>query len=261
MSEKEMSFWEHLDDLRGSLLKAIGVYAAALVPLFIFMPDIFDKVLLAPCRGSFFTYRLLDRLATLSPMLGEAATSTDFNITLINFQLASQFFIHISASCWIALILTFPVILYLIWQFISPGLYAHEKKGASRAYFSGIFLFYIGVAICYFIVFPLSVRFLATYQLSDLVPNHISLDSYMDTFYMLSLMMGLVFELPVLSYFLGKAGLVTRKMMKKYRRHAIVALVILAAVITPTGDPFTLAVVFVPLYVLYELSLFTIPKK
>ncbi len=255
-----MTFWEHLDDLRKALFKAIGIYAAALLPLFVFMPDIFDKVILAPCRGSFVTYRLLDRLAALWPVFDEAATSEDFNIPLINFQLASQFFVHISASCWIALILTFPILLYIIWQFISPGLYAHEKRGASKAYLSGITLFYIGVAICYFIVFPLSVRFLATYQLSDWIPNRISLDSYMETFYMLSLMMGLVFEMPVVSYFLGKAGLISRNMMKKYRRHAIVALVVLAAIITPTGDPFTLAVVFLPLYFLYELSLLTIPK-
>lgn len=258
-SQQEMSFWEHLDALRGVMFRAIALLFAAGVALFIFMPDIFDSVILGPCRGDFITYRLFDKIAAVFPQLQGETSATDFSISLINIQLASQFFIHMSASCWLALVICFPVLIYLLWGFVKPGLYENERRGARHAFLFGNAMFFLGVGVGYFLVFPLTVRFLADYQLSELIPNQISIDSYMDTFITIVLMMGLLFELPLLAWLLGRMGLLTRQFFSRYRRHAIVALLFLAAVITPTGDPVTLFVVFIPVYMLWEFSACLVP--
>ena len=145
-------------------------------------------------------------------------------------------------------------VIYQLWTFVSPGLYAGEKRHARGAFLAGNIMFFIGIGVGYFLVFPLTLRFLAEYQVSEMVPNQISLDSYMSNFLTLNFIMGLVFELPLLCWLLSNMGLITRRFFKTYRRHAIVILLILAAFITPSSDPFTLSVVFVPLYALYELS-------
>lgn len=256
---KEMSFWEHLDDLRAVLIKIAVVLVVAAVALFVWMPDIFDRVILAPCNGDFVLYRWIDRLAGLMPGMPE--TGGQFHVDLINIQLASQLYIHLSTSFWLAVVLTFPVILYLLWTFIAPALYQNERRGVRRAFLFGVLMFYMGVAVGYYMVFPIILRFLADYHVSALVPNQVSLDSYMDTFLMMVFFMGVVFELPLLSWLLGSVGVLHRDFFAKYRRHAIVALVMLAAMITPTGDLFTLAVVFMPLYVLYEASALLVPKS
>ena len=231
---EEMSLWDHLDALRAVLIKMIVVLVVATCVLFVFMPQIFDNVILAPFVPDFSTQ--------------------GFQVHLINIQLASQFFIHMSSAFWFALVLTFPVLLYLLWTFVSPALYPNEKRGFEIAFWLGLVMFLLGVMVGYFIVFPITLRFLADYHVSQMVPNQISLDSYMDTFLMMIFIMGLVFELPLLAWVLGKFGILHRDFFKKYRRHAVVVLLVLAAVITPTGDPFTLAIVFMPIYILYELS-------
>ena len=218
------------------------------------MPWIFDNVILAPCRASFPLYKLFD-------MIAPESTPPDFKVNLINIQLASQLFIHLSASGWMAAVFSFPVIIYLLWTFVSPALYPEEKKNSRTAFLFGNIMFYFGVAVGYFLVFPLTLRFLATYQLSDLIPNTITLDSYMDNFLSICLVMGAVFELPLVAWLLGKIGLLSRSFFNTYRRHAIVALLIVAALITPTGDPFTLFVVFLPIYMLWELSSRLVPAS
>ena len=258
-SQQEMSFWEHLDALRGVMFRAIALLFAAGVILFIFMPDIFDSVILGPCRGDFITYRLFDKLAALFPQLHGDTPATDFSISLINIQLASQFFIHMSASWGLGLVFCCRVLIYFLWVFVTPGLYANARRGARRAFLFGNTMFFLGVGVGYFLVFPLTVRFLADYQLSELIPNQISIDSYMDTFITIVLMMGLLFELPLLAWLLGRMGLLTRQFFSRYRRHAIVALLILAAIITHTGDPVTLFVVFIPVYMLWEFSACLLP--
>ncbi len=255
---KEMSFWEHLDDLRGVLIKIAVVLVIAAVALFIWMPDIFDRVILAPCSSDFALYRWIDHLAATIPGMSELGG--DFHVDLINIQLASQLYIHLSTSFWLAVVLTFPIILYLLWTFIAPALYQNERRGVRRAFLFGVFMFYLGVAVGYFLVFPIILRFLADYHVSQLVPNQVSLDSYMDNFLMMVFFMGVVFELPLLCWLLGNIGVLHRDFFSKYRRHAIVALVVLAAIITPTGDLFTLSVVFLPLYILYEASALLVPK-
>lgn len=257
----EMSFWGHLDALRSVLWKASVVLVVCVIGFFSIMPDIFDSVILAPCRGDFVLYRLFEKVTQMFPSLPQFTTE-GFHVELINIQLASQFFIHMSTSFWLALVFSCPVLLYLLWTFVKPALYANEVRGVKMAFCLGTLMFFLGVAVGYFIVFPVTLRFLAEYQVSALVPNQISLDSYMDTFVGMLFVMGLVFELPLVAWTLGAIGILHREWLRKYRRHAIVALLVLAAFITPTGDPFTLMVVFTPLYMLYELSIFFVkPKK
>ena len=256
---QEMSFWDHLDVLRGVLIKIAMVVVAMAIIFFALMPSIFDNIILAPCRGDFVLYRLFERITASVPFLPQFSTD-GFHVDLINIQLASQFFIHMSTSFWLALVFSFPVVIYLLWPFVSPALYEHEKRGIKRAFGFGNLMFFLGVAVGYFVVFPVTLRFLADYHVSAMVPNQISLDSYMDSFLMLIFIMGIIFELPLLAWLLGNIGVLKREFFKKYRRHAVVVLLILAAFITPTGDPFTLTIVFLPIYLLYELSAWLVKK-
>lgn len=248
-----MSFWDHLDALRSVLVKIVVVLVVLACVAFAFMPTIFDSVILAPCHGDFALYRLFEHVTAGIPGLPQFSTE-GYEVKLINIQLASQFFIHMTTSFWLAMVIGFPIVIYLLWTFVEPALYPNEKKGVKKVFFAGIIMFFIGVAVGYFLVFPITLRFLADYHVSDLIPNQISLDSYMDTFLMLIFIMGVIFELPLLAWMLGAMGVLHREFFKKYRRHAVVVLLILAAVITPTGDPFTLSIVFLPIYLLYEFS-------
>lgn len=250
---KEMSFWEHVADLRKVILRSFAAIVLLAIVFFSLMPYIFDSIILAPCRSDFVLYRWLCELNQHAAILPDFCNDR-FEVKLINIQLASQFFIHMSTSMWIALLVAFPYVIYQLWTFISPGLYAGEKRHARGAFLAGNIMFFIGIAVGYFLVFPLTLRFLAEYQVSEMIPNQISLDSYMNNFLTLNFIMGLVFELPLLCWLLSNMGLITRQFFKTYRRHAIIILLILAAFITPSSDPFTLSVVFVPLYALYEMS-------
>ncbi len=251
----EMSFWGHVDALRGVLLRIAAIVIVMMGIFFYFMPALFDTVILAPCRGDFPLYELFHWITTKWDILPDFETD-NFHVNLINIQLASQFFIHMSTSFWLAIVFSFPIIIYLLWHFISPALYSKEKTGIRSAFILGNLMFFIGVGVGYFLVFPMTLRFLAEYQVSAMVPNQISLDSYMDNFLIMIFIMGVIFELPLIAWALSAMGLITRRFFKKYRRHAIITLLLLAAIITPTGDPFTLTIVFLPLYILFELSAF-----
>ena len=257
---EEMSFWDHIDALRGVLVRMVVVLVAVTLGLFFVMPSIFDKVILAPCHGDFVLYRLFEQMTASVPWLPQFTTA-GFEVELINIKLASQFFIHMSSSFWLALVLTFPLMLYFLWTFIAPALYPREKRGVKTAFLIGCLMFFLGVAVGYFVVFPVTLRFLADYHVSQLVPNQISLDSYMDTFLMLIFVMGVIFELPLVAWLLGSLGALHRGFFRTYRRHAVIVLLALAAIITPTGDPFTLMVVFLPIYLLYEVSAYLVPKS
>lgn len=255
----EMTFWAHVDALRKVLLRAGAVVVVLAAAFFVMMPEIFDSVILSPTRADFPLYRLFDVIGSRSPLMPEGFGAADFHVDLINIQLASQFFIHMSVSFWLAVVFAFPVIIYLLWGFVAPALYSGERRGVRKAFLLGNVMFFIGVAVGYFVVFPVTLRFLADYHISAAIPNQISLDSYMDNFLALILVMGIIFELPLVAWLLGRMGLITRRIFSTYRRHAIAALLILAAVITPTGDPFTLAIVFLPIYLLWELSALLVP--
>lgn len=248
MSE-EMTFWDHLDVLRAALIRVIAVLLVILVGAFIALPHIFDNFILGPTRGDFFVYRMMG-------FLGQSAEG--FKVDIININVATQFLTHISVAFWLALLVTFPYLVWEIWKFVSPALYPSEKKGVAKAFAGGGVLFYMGCATGYCVVFPLAFRFLSQYQVAESIVNQISLNSYLGNFITIVFMMGIVFELPVLAWMLSVFGLIDRGILRKYRRHAIVILLLLAAFITPTGDPFTLAVVFLPLYLLYELSILVV---
>ena len=257
---QEMSFWDHIDALRSVLIRVVVVLVVVTVGLFCVMPTIFDSIILAPCHGDFPLYVLFERMTSSVKWLPQFSTE-GFQVELINIKLASQFFIHMSTSFWLALVLMFPFVLYELWTFIAPALYPSEKRGVKTAFFIGCMMFFIGVLVGYYVVFPVTLRFLADYHVSQLVPNQISLDSYMDTFLMLIFIMGVIFELPLLAWLLGVLGVLHRGFFRTYRRHAVVALLVLAAIITPTGDPFTLMVVFLPIYLLYEVSAFLVKSE
>ncbi len=260
MAAAEMSFWEHLGALRDVLLRIAAVVLGLGIAAFCLMPWIFDHVILAPCDGDFILYRALSGIHGDGAWIPDLSGAKPFHVDIINIELASQFFIHMSASVWLAFILAFPFVLYQLWGFVAPALYPAERRHARSAFLFGNVMFYLGMAVGYFIVFPLALRFLADYQLSERIANTVSLTSYMDSFFMLVLMMGLVFELPLLAWLLGRMGLLRRPFFKRYRKFAAVGILVLAGVITPTSDLFTLLVVFIPIYALWEASALLVPR-
>jgi len=256
---QELTFWDHLEDLRHMLFRVLGAMFVASIAFFIFMPQIFDSVVMAPCFGDFPIYRLFCHITKLFTN-DTSFCDESFRIQIINIRLAAQFMIHMQMSFLFGLIVSFPYLLFEIWKFIAPALYDKEKSGFRLAFSLSSVLFYAGVCLSYFLVFPITLRFLAGYQITSLVSNQLSLDSYISNFITLNLIMGLVFELPMLALILSKLGIVKRRFFRKYRKHAIVILLIVAAVITPTGDPFTLMIVALPLYILYEISALLVKK-
>lgn len=243
----EMSFWDHLEDLRGCIIRVVAVLFVALVGCFIALPYIFDGFILGPTRADFFIYRALG-----------FAYGPSQDIDIININVASQFLTHISTSFWLALVLVFPFLMYQIWVFVRPALYPKELRGVRLAFTGGTALFYLGCALGYLIIFPIVFRFLSLYNIGNQIVNQINLASYMGIFLSMIFVMGLVFEMPILAWLLGSFGLINKRQMRSWRRYAVVVLLVLAALITPTGDPFTLFVVFAPLYLLYELSIFIV---
>lgn len=245
-----MDFWDHLDELRSCLLKALAAAVLCAVAAFC-CKELLFAIVMAPSRSDFVTYRLFTRLT---------GVSSEFHIDLFNPELAQQFLVHMRVALWMGLLVVSPYVLYLLFHFVAPGLYAHERRYAVSAVGSGYLMFLMGVALNYFIIFPLTFRFLGTYQVSPDVPNRIALTSYVGMLLMLCLAMGVMFELPVLSWLLAKVGVLKADFMTRYRKHAIVVIVILAAVITPTGDAITMSVVALPIYLLYEVSVLVVKR-
>ena len=242
----EMTFWDHLEDLRKCIFRILGVFALAVVVLFFFKNFLFDQLILAPSKSDFFLYQLL---------------GADFSMTLVNIEVAAQFLIHIRITLICALIVTFPVIIYQLWRFIAPALYENEKRTVKGAFAFASVLFYVGVAVGYALVFPLMLNFFSGYQVSPDIPNTFSLTSYISLFTSLVLTFGIVFEFPTVVAVLSSMGMLTKEGLSSYRKHAICVVLVLAAVITPSGDPFSLMVVSVPLYLLYEFSILICRKR
>ena len=242
----EMTFWDHLEDLRKSFFRVLAVYGVAVVALFFFKNFIFDSIILAPSKPDFYLYQIL---------------GTDFSMTLINIEVAAQFLIHMKITFISALILNFPYIIYEVWRFVMPALYANEKKVVRGAFTFASALFYIGVLVGYAVVFPLMLNFFGGYQVSTEIANTFSLSSYISLFTSMVLIFGIVFEFPTVAVALSAMGVLSKETLKSFRRHAICAVLILAAIITPSGDPFSLMVVSVPLYMLYEFSILICKKR
>ena len=235
-----MTFWDHLDELRSVIIRVLVVTGLAAVVAFCLKDELF-AIVLAPRSSDFITYRLMG----VEP----------FSVHLMNTGLTEQFMIHMKTAMYAGVLMASPYIIYMLFRFVSPALYDNEKRYATLLCGSGYVMFILGTAINYFLIFPLTVKFLGTYQVSPDVANMLTLQSYMDTLLMMSLVMGIIFELPVVSWILGRMGLVNAQMMQSMRRHAIVAILVVAAIITPTTDAFTLIVVALPIWLLYELSI------
>lgn len=242
-SSKELTFWDHLDVLRSSLIRMAVAVAVFAVAAFVLKEQLFS-VVLAPRSSDFVTYRLLG----VEP----------FHLHLMNTGLTEQFMIHMRTALYAGLLVASPCVLYELFRFVSPGLYQNERCYASWIVGAAYVMFLVGTLVNYFMVFPLTVRFLGTYQVSPDVANMLTLQSYVDTLLGMSLVMGVVFELPVVCGLMGRMGLLTDQWMSDYRRHAIVAILIVAAIITPTTDVFTLFVVALPIYLLYEVSIWIV---
>jgi sec-independent protein translocase protein TatC len=214
--------------------------------VFLLKEPVFD-ILLAANSADFVTYTITSGY--------DSAVSGSRLLSLINIELPAQLLIHMKASFYVGLILTLPFLFYKLFRFVSPGLYKNEKYYSARIIFFSFVSFFAGILVNYFVIFPFSLRFLATYQVADQVNNMISITSYLDTLMSLSVLMGICFELPVVSLLLSKLGILESGFLKKYRKHALVAIIIIAAIITPTTDIFTLLLVSVPIIFLYELSI------
>lgn len=240
MSEQVMTFWDHLDELRSVIIRILVITVMAAAVAFCLKEELF-AVVLAPRTSDFITYRLMG----VEP----------FNIHLMNTGLTEQFMVHLKTAMYAGVLVASPYIIWQLFRFISPALYDNERKYATLLCTSGYLMFMLGTVLNYFLIFPLTVKFLGTYQVSPDVANMLTLQSYMDTLIMMCLVMGIVFELPVVSWILGRMGLVNRQMMRSMRRHAVVAILVVAAIITPTTDAFTLFIVALPIWLLYEVSI------
>ena len=240
MKGEGLTFWDHLDVLRSSLIRMAVAVAVLAVAAFVLKEQLFS-VVLAPRSSDFVTYRLLG--------------VTPFHLHLMNTGLTEQFMIHMRTALYAGLLAASPYVLYELFRFVSPGLYQNERRYAGWIVGAAYVMFLVGTLVNYFVAFPLTVRFLGTYQVSPDVANMLTLQSYVDTLLGMSLVMGVVFELPVVCGLMGRMGLLNDQWMSDYRRHAIVTILVVAAIITPTTDVFTLFVVALPIYLLYEVSI------
>ncbi len=240
MDDTQMTFWEHLDVLRGSIIRMVVAAAVLAVGAFCLKEPLFN-IVLAPKDSNFITYRWLG---------GEP-----FSINLINTGLTEQFMIHLKVALMVGILVASPYILYLLFRFIAPALYENERRYSVRITVVAYAMFLVGVLVNYFIIFPLTVRFLGTYQVSETVSNMLTISSYIDTMMMMSFIFGIIFEIPVISWLLAVFGLLKASWMSQYRRHAVVGILILSAAITPTGDALTLIIVSLPIWLLYEVSI------
>lgn len=255
-AEGMMTMGEHLEVLRCMLFRIVGVVLVMGIAIFYFKDETFD-ILLAPHTSDFITFRWVEQLMA---MIGMNFVFEPYNVSLISTELAAQFMTHISTSCYLAFLFASPYILFELFRFVSPALYENEKRYSLIVVFVVYLLFALGLLMSYFVIFPISFQFLATYQVDSEINNTITLSSYISTFTTLTLMMGVVFQLPIVAFILGKIGVVDSELLKRYRRHAIIVIVIIAAIITPTTDIFTLLLVTLPIYMLFELSIFIVKK-
>tara|TARA_B100001248_G_C27291002_1_gene412473 strand:- start:77 stop:919 length:843 start_codon:yes stop_codon:yes gene_type:complete len=254
MAEKEMSFLEHLEDLRWHLLRSIVAILITALAAFLAKNFVFDVLLFGPKKTDFLTYKIL---CQVSNILGfdDSFCISELPFRIQSRTMAGQFSAHIWTSITLGFVVAFPYVVYQFWKFISPGLYANEKKTASGFISISSLLFFVGVLFGYYVVTPLSIRFLGTYNVSDEIFNDFDLNSYTALVRASVLASGLIFELPILVYFMTKIGLITPELMRKYRKIALVLVMFLSAVITPP-DVASQIIVAIPVLILYELSIF-----
>jgi sec-independent protein translocase protein TatC len=250
--EKEMSFLEHLEELRWHIIRSILAIVGFMIVAFIFKDLLFSTIILGPKNPDFITNRLLCQLGEYLKVPALCINTKTLN--LISIKMSGQITTHITAAMVAGIILAFPVILWEFWQFFKPALKPSEARYAKGAVFAASGLFFIGVLFGYFMLAPLSIHFLSSYEISAEVVNQINVRSYIGTLTSICLATGLVFELPIVAFFLTKIGIITPAFMRKYRKHAIVIIFIISAIITPP-DVFSQTLVAIPLLILYEVSI------
>lgn len=249
----EMSFLSHLEELRWHIIRAVGAILIFTVIAFVFIEKIYDVIILAPSRSSFWTYRMLCKIAATTGADGLCIQNLDFELQ--SREMAGQFSMAMLSSVIIGLLFAFPYAFWEIWRFIRPGLKTSERKAARGAVFYVTFLFFSGVLFGYYIVAPLAINFLANFKLDPTIKNQFDVTSYVGLISILTLACGLTFQLPVVAFVLSKVGFLNPRFMRKYRRHAFVVILILAAVITPSPDVLSQVLVATPLTLLYEISI------
>ena len=242
--EREMSFWDHLEELRGTLFRSIIALCIFAVLGFIFKKQLFWLIFL-PASPEFFIYRIL---------------GWSFSLDMINVEMAAQFFVHLQAAFGAALILAFPYLIWEIWRFIAPALYEKEKRAVGGAFLMATGFFYLGVVVGYILVLPACVQFFMNYSVSSQVTNAITIGSYMSMFTSTVLLVGLAFEFPTVIWALSRLGILDRKQLRGGRRYALVAVLVLAALVTP-ADPLSMLIVAAPLYLMYEISILMCPRS
>jgi sec-independent protein translocase protein TatC len=249
----EMTFIEHLEELRWNIIRAVGAILVFTIVAFIFIEEIYDKIILAPSRPDFWTYRMMCKLADFTGAEGLCIDKLDFELQ--SREMAGQFTMALLSSVIIGLLFAFPYAFWEIWRFIKPGLKPSERKVSRGAVFYVTFLFLSGVLFGYYIVSPLAINFLANFQLDPRIKNQFDITSYVGLISVLTLACGLTFQLPVVAFVLSRIGFLNPRFMREYRRHAFVVILILAAVITPSPDVLSQVLVAMPLTLLYEISI------
>lgn len=252
--EREMSFLDHLEELRWHVVRSLGAIVVFTITAFIAAKWIFEHIIFAIKDPNFVTFRWLCKIGHLTGA-EDALCITEIPFKVQSRYMMGQFSMHLTSSFIMGLIFAFPYVAWEIWRFIRPGLHSNERKYSRGAVFSISFLFFLGVSFGYFIMSPLAVYFLSSYQISEVISNEFDITSYVSTIATLVLGSGILFQLPVVIYFLSQIGMVTPKFLRQYRKHAIVIILVIAAIITPP-DPLSQTLIGIPLLLLYEFSIF-----
>lgn len=251
--QSEMSFLDHLEELRWHLVRATLAVVIVAILAFVFKDFIFEDIIFAPSYASFVSYQIL---CDISSFFGsDNGCFEEMNFIIQNRTMAGQFNAAIWTSLTTGFVVGFPYIIYEFWKFIAPGLYDNERKNARGFIFISSILFFIGVLFGYYVIAPLSINFLANFTVGNQVQNEFDISSYIGLVRASSIAAGLIFELPIIIYFLTKIGLVTPQILRKYRKYALVVVLVLSAIITPP-DISTQVIVAIPILILYEISIF-----
>jgi sec-independent protein translocase protein TatC len=254
--ESEMSFFDHIDVLRKHLLRAAAVILVLTLGAFWYTDFIFNTLIMGPKNPDFWTYRMMCKMVAKWPSLGQEFCITKIDAKIINTEMAGQFTLQLNSCVMVGIILGIPYLLFEIWLFVKPALHENERKSASGFVAFASILFFIGILFGYFIICPLSINFLTNFTVSPEIQNTFTIDSYLSSVMTLTLGSGIIFQLPVIIYILSKLGIMTPAFMRASRRYSTVIILIIAAVVTPTADPYTMLVVAAPLFLLYELSIY-----
>src|SRR5690349_4329900 len=253
--EKEMSFLEHLEELRWHVVRAVASIFICMIIAFVFQRWIFDNIVFAPANINFPTFKWMCKFGELVGA-EESLCAKAFHFKIQSRNMTGQFMMSITASFVMGLVIAFPYVFWELWRFVKPGLLKNERSSSRGAVAAVSFLFLLGIAFGYYILSPMTIWFLSTYSISDVIVNEFDITSYVSTVVGMVLGCGLLFQFPVAVYFLTKIGMLTPQFMKKFRKHAIIVILVLGAVITPSPDPFSMLVISLPIYMLFEISIF-----